>query len=47
MREQLKSRGRRDAEAFDQQEEGLRKGIVLRRLTDFRPVELFPYGTHN
>ena len=36
-----KSKGRDDAEAFDQQEEGLRKGIVLRRLSDLRPVELF------
>ena len=41
------SKGRDDAEPFDEQEEGLRKGIVLRRLPDFGPVELLPYGTHN
>ncbi len=42
-----KSKGRDNAKAFDQQEEGLRKGIVLRRLLDFRPVELLPHSTHN
>jgi hypothetical protein len=41
------SGGRDDPEAFDEQEEGLRKGIVLRCLTDFGPIKLLPYSTHS
>ena len=42
-----KSKRRDDAQPFHQQEEGLRKGIVLRRLSDLGPVELLPNGTYN
>ena len=47
LREQPQSKPRDDAKAFDEQQEDLRKGIVLRRLPDFRPVELLPHGTHH
>jgi hypothetical protein len=46
MREQPQSKGRRDAEAFDEKEEGFGKRSIPRSSTDFGPVELLTYRTH-
>jgi hypothetical protein len=47
LRGSSKSKGRRNAETLDQEQEGFSERLILRGPADLWPIQLLSYGTHH